>query len=266
MNYDPVTGQTTVTECECLPFDDCHAEAGAPPLNPCVVPDNGAGTATLPPISCEYESPDEKWMIIEGLPAGTTIEMDGPLLDLSCDRQPTSSCSLPLSPGTCETRGGSLGGDGHCYEATLDVDVEGTGSLLGFSRHLKIPIFAEAHTGPRNPGNPVQTFPAEVYNFTGVLPDDADFCTLTITAGIVNWIPYWFSLGGFCLSCFLRRYRFICLGTLFLYCLRGLGGFGCLCCFDGFFLDTLSCLPLTCLYLVAKRSSFVGGALLRRTK
>ena len=39
---------------------------------PCTQPDNGTGTATLPPIGCEYMSPDEVFMIIDGLPPGTT--------------------------------------------------------------------------------------------------------------------------------------------------------------------------------------------------
>ena len=34
----------------------------------CIVPDNGTGTITLPPMGCEFTSPDEKFMIIEGLP------------------------------------------------------------------------------------------------------------------------------------------------------------------------------------------------------
>ncbi len=47
-------------------------------------PDNGTGTVTLPPIGCDYMSPDEVWMIIDGLPPGTTIEFDGPLTNFIC--------------------------------------------------------------------------------------------------------------------------------------------------------------------------------------
>ena len=42
---------------------------------PCVVPDNGGGTVDLPPPGCNYLSPDDVHMIIDGLPAGTTINV-----------------------------------------------------------------------------------------------------------------------------------------------------------------------------------------------
>jgi len=189
MNYDSVTGETTVIECECRALGDCHAEAGVLPSDPCELPDNGTGTATLPPIGCEYESPDEKWMIINGLPSGTTIEMEGPLMNFDCSGQPGSMCSMPLPTGQCETAGGSLGGHGDCFDSTLDLTVTGTGSLLGFSRHLAVPMFAEVHTGPRNPGDPVQTFPADIYRLRGQLYGDPDFCEFIITGGTDFGLP-----------------------------------------------------------------------------
>ena len=42
--------------------------------DPCNAADNGTGTVTLPPIGCDYLSPDEVHVIIDGLPPGTTIE------------------------------------------------------------------------------------------------------------------------------------------------------------------------------------------------
>ena len=42
---------------------------------PCVVPDDGTGTVTLPPPGCGYLSPSDVHMIIDGLPPGTTIEV-----------------------------------------------------------------------------------------------------------------------------------------------------------------------------------------------
>ncbi|MBN2020179.1 MAG: hypothetical protein JW749_08140, partial [Sedimentisphaerales bacterium] len=91
----------------------------------CVQPDNGTGTATLPPIGCKYITPDEPFKIIVGLPVGTTIEMVGTLKDFVCCDGPSScsTCSLTLSAGECETAGGTLGGDGHCFEATLELHV-----------------------------------------------------------------------------------------------------------------------------------------------
>ena len=49
------------------------ALAGAASADPCVVTDNGSGTVTLPPAGCEYLSPTDVHMIIDGLPPGTTI-------------------------------------------------------------------------------------------------------------------------------------------------------------------------------------------------
>ena len=116
-NFDPETGGQLVTECECRDLDGCQVDLGSGSPYPCIEPDNGTGTATLPPIGCDYDNPDEKWMIIDGLPPGTTIEFDGPLTDYICG--PHDECSMQLDPGQCETAGGSMGGHGHCYEATL---------------------------------------------------------------------------------------------------------------------------------------------------
>jgi hypothetical protein len=156
---------------------------------PCIQPDNGSGTITLPPIGCDYASPSEVFMIIDGLPPGDTIELDGPLTDYYCCPSGCSTCSLPLAPGTCETTGGTLGGHGHCFDATLDFDVTGTGSLTGFTRHIAVPVEIEVHTGPRNPGDPVQTFSTDMFRMHGQLFGDPDFCTFIITAGTDYGLP-----------------------------------------------------------------------------
>ncbi|OQX76974.1 MAG: hypothetical protein B6D61_07955, partial [Bacteroidetes bacterium 4484_249] len=148
----------------------------------CVVPDNGTGTATLPPIGCQYQSVDP-FMIIDGLPPGTTIELHGTYSDFTCCGSSCPNCSLPLPPGECEMPGGSLGGDGHCFLGQMVFNVIGTGELEGFQRILFVDIFSEIHTGPRIPGNPVQTFQAVYYRFEGELLGDPDFCTFHIAAG-----------------------------------------------------------------------------------
>jgi hypothetical protein len=188
INYDPDTGAQTIVDCECRPFDWCHPEPGTPPANPCTQPDNGTGTATLPPIGCDYLSPQEVHMIIEGLPPGTTIELDPIHMDFLCPGG-QSLCSLPLPPGECEVPGGSLGGHGDCFESTLDLTVSGTGDLTGFNRHLAVPVFCEVHTGPRNPGDPVQSFAADMYRLEGELFGDPDFCTFRVTAGTDFGLP-----------------------------------------------------------------------------
>jgi hypothetical protein len=122
-------------------------------------------------------------MITEGLPVGTTIEMEGILKDFSCCGETCPSCTLPLPPGGCEMVGGSLGGHGHCFTSTLDLTVTGTGDLTGYNRHLWVPVFCEVHTGPRNPGDPVQSFDSVMFRLQGDLYGDPDFCAFSIRGG-----------------------------------------------------------------------------------
>ncbi len=159
----------------------------SPAVQQCTAPDNGTGTVTLPVLGCEYSAPDEVLQIIDGLPPGTTIELDPILMDFLCSDP--AICSLPLAPGQCETAGGSLGGHGCCADATLDLTVSGTGDLTGFNRHLAVPVALEAHSGPRTPGDPVQTFPRDMYRFFGELFGDPDFCEFRITAGTDYGLP-----------------------------------------------------------------------------
>jgi hypothetical protein len=85
-----------------------------------VVPDNGTGTPNLPPIGCDYNTPGDAFRIIDGLPPGTTIELEAILKNIVCEQTcPFAICSLVLPPGTCEMLGGTLGGHGHCFEAEL---------------------------------------------------------------------------------------------------------------------------------------------------
>jgi len=191
VNYDPATGIILVTDCDCRDPQNCHVEY-LPALDcpsACLLPDNGTGTVTLPTNGCEYASPDETFMIIDGLPPGTTIELPGIMKYFECcDAGACPACSLPLQD-QCEMPGGSLGGDGHCFEAVIEFDVIGTGDLTGFSRHLEVHVTGEIHTGPRNPGDPVQKFPADFYRLQGELFGDPDFCTFRIIAGTDYGLP-----------------------------------------------------------------------------
>lgn len=189
VNFDPVTGQVTVLECECRWPDQCVVDSSGASVYGCMAPDNGTGTADLPPLNCDYTSPTERFMIIDGLPPGTTIEMEGILMDFFCEDQPCLICSLGLPAGMCEMYGGSLGGHGHCFEATLDLTVTGTGSLQGFNRHLAVPVCGEVHTAPRNPGDPVQAFVTDFYQLEGELFGDPDFCALRIIWGTDYGLP-----------------------------------------------------------------------------
>ena len=187
--FDPTTGYIRVLQCRCIGPDECFVDLSNVSQDSCTVPDNGAGTVSLPPVGCEYTSPDEVFEIIDGLPPGTTIEMDGVIMNITACSSPCAMCSLLVPPGQTEVPGGTLGGHGHCFEATLDLTVTGTGELAGFNRHLAIPIFSEVHTGPRNPGDPVQTFPADMFRLQGELFGDPDFCTFRIVSGTDFGLP-----------------------------------------------------------------------------
>ena len=181
MHFDPTTGVTTATECDCVGPNECHAEAPtvagnvAALLDPaCVVVDNGSGTVTLPPAGCPYLSPDDVHEIIAGLPAGTKLE-----LGASHEKFQVQS-TVP---------GGTLGGEIEQFGSILRLSVNGTGALGTFSRTLFVPVNCEAHTGPRTPGDAVQSFPNDMFRLQGELFGDPDFCTLRITGGTDNGMP-----------------------------------------------------------------------------
>jgi len=158
--------------------------------DPCNVPDNGTGTVTLPPIGCDYLSPDQVHMIIDGLPPGTTIELALIHKDFICNDQGVffGDCTL-IPPGLCEAPGGGLGGNVDCFESTVELEATGTGLLAGFSRTISVPLFMEVHTGPRTPGAAVQDFPTEIVALEGQLFGDPDFDTLRIRAGSAFGLP-----------------------------------------------------------------------------
>ena len=136
--------------------------------------DNGSGTVTLPPESGEYRSPNDHFSIIDGLPPGTSIEV-----------HPNLGAFFCTSPG-CGESGGALGGEREIFDATLDLVLEGDGSLPGFQRTLSLPVTVETHTAPRTPGDPMQTFATDLFHLQGTLVGDPDFSLLTLTAGSDN--------------------------------------------------------------------------------
>jgi hypothetical protein len=156
-------------------YDDRCYEPGT-----CLAPDNGTGTVDLP-ADCPFYAPSEPMYIIGGLPPGTTIELVPAFYDFSCDQ--FTSCSLPIPGVGCEGDSGSLNGNYQCFEGTLRLDVSGTGELVGFNRVLWVPVSCEIHTAPRNPGDSVQSFIADMRSLFGELFGDPDFCEFVITAG-----------------------------------------------------------------------------------
>ncbi|MFH1313070.1 MAG: T9SS type A sorting domain-containing protein [Candidatus Eisenbacteria bacterium] len=139
----------------------------------CIVPDNGSGTADFP-ADCPYDHPGEPMRIVNGLPPVTTIELAGPLTDFS---------------NVVSTPGGSLGGEIETFDSYLDLTVTGTGALAGFSRHLYVPVSGTIHTGPRTPGDSIQSFPVLIDSLYGQLFGDPDFCEFIVRAGNAYGLP-----------------------------------------------------------------------------
>jgi len=150
-------------------------------IDQCIVPDNGDGTADLP-ADCPYESSEDPFYIINGLPPDTTIELDPIFNDFY---------------NIVRTPGGPLGGEILEFDATLGLVVTGTGDLTGFNRILSVPVSFEINTAPRTPGDPVQSFISEIFQLEGELFGDPDFCMFRINAGEVYGLP---SPGQFILS------------------------------------------------------------------
>ncbi len=193
VSVDRDTGQMTVENCDCRGVDECHVDLDGGPGrdDPCTVP-NAGGTVVLPPVGCDYLTAEEVHAIVEGLPIGTTIELAAIHKDFICqDQTPSSQCSIPLIPLECEGDDPNSGGNIDCFESDLVLTISGVGPPLGgFSRNITIPnVFCEVHTGPRNPGDPVQSFDTDMFRLEGELFGDPDFCTLRITAGTDNGLP-----------------------------------------------------------------------------
>ena len=66
------------------------SQAGA---DPCVLPDE-SGTVILPDADCGYLGPDEFHMVVDGLPAGTTIVITGIHKDFFCRVDSTSAACV----------------------------------------------------------------------------------------------------------------------------------------------------------------------------
>ncbi len=180
----------------CTAIDACGQTAECsfiiivkPPVgNPCLEPDNGSGTVTLPPAGCQYLSPDQVHLIIDGLPPGTTIQLAAIHKDFICRQGGGTDCSF-TSP-TCREPGGTLGGEKECAQSTLQLTLQGTGALASFHRQITLPVGFETHVGPRTSGQPVQSFDTDMFRLFGqVAPGDPDFDLLRITAGTDFGMP-----------------------------------------------------------------------------
>jgi len=155
------------------------AHTAIPPTAPqCFEVDNGSGTVTLPPANCKYMNANDIHKVIAGLPAGTEIILAPIHSDFICRRG-----------GPCGAPGGTLGGEKEVFSSTAVFQATGTGALAGFNRLITIPLNVETHTGPRTPGDPVQSFATDMYRLEGGITGDPDFASLTIIGGTANGHP-----------------------------------------------------------------------------
>ena len=105
-----------------------------------------------------------------GLPLGASIEI-----------------TAWLRPdGGTEAAGGGLGGDVQTWNpAILDLEMAGTGALVGLARSISIAgVSVVTHSGARTAATSPQIFEADVFTMQGQLPlGDPDFDLLRVTAG-----------------------------------------------------------------------------------
>jgi len=137
----------------------------------CLMPDHG-GTADLPPL-CTYLG---QMQIIDGLPPGTTIQIQTELLPLSL---------VGSGPG------GALGGTTQTWDGQLRMTMQGTGALLGFNRIIILPLppVCTTHSAPRTLFAPLQSFAEDLYTLQGQITLDPDFDLLRVTAGTGFGMP-----------------------------------------------------------------------------
>jgi len=138
----------------------------------CTIPAPGE----LPPSCTEgYVSPSEAHMIIDGLPAGSEIIVDATHNEFF---------NVVRAPG------GNLGGEIEQFTSFVQLHMTGTGALAGYERFIGLNnVAVETHVGPRNPSDPVQSFPTEMVNLFGQLFGDPDFAQFSITARSGNGLP-----------------------------------------------------------------------------
>jgi hypothetical protein len=139
------------------------------------------------PVALEVSGVDhiaqETYLIIDGLPPGTTIELD-PIQTAFFCRGPAGTEPCIVEPG------GVLGGERQVFDFVTVFEAIGTGDLDGYHRIIALDSSAETHTGPITPGDPVQVAPVDFFMMQGALaPGDPDFAQLQLVAGTGFGLP-----------------------------------------------------------------------------
>ncbi len=146
-----------------------------------IVPDNGAGTATVPPPTGTYvwDPALPPFSIINGLPPGTTV-------------QSIPSAEWGVFTYGTDVPGGALGGNHQTFTAPLTFHLVGSGTLLGYTRTVAIPTSGQTDTAPRGaPFSSPQSFNTDLTNLQGQISGagDPDFDLLRVTAGTNFGLP-----------------------------------------------------------------------------
>ena len=136
----------------------------------CIVPDNGFGTATMPPAftsgGCVYAGTTE---IVDGLAPGSTIQITGWIGNFT---------------GVSEVPGGMFGGTTSTWQGQFLMNMTGTGAMLGFNRSIILPVSTGTMDfAPRMMAAPLQTGAARLMQMQAQILSDPDFDLLRVTAG-----------------------------------------------------------------------------------
>jgi hypothetical protein len=147
------------------------AERGA--AADCLQPNVGGSIAL--PATCDVTAPNDPFVIVDGLPFGTTIEV------------------TPTWHGFANVvafAGGIFpGGEIQQFDGLMELEMDGTGTLAGFQRHLFMQVAAETHSSAKSPGDASQTLDIEIVALSGVLIFDPDFDSLSFEAGVGFGLP-----------------------------------------------------------------------------
>ncbi len=189
VRHNPSTGHSSILSCDCRDPDTCHAERSPLPPNPCVIADAGNGTVHLPPVGCSYRhDPNEPWKIIDGLPPLTTVDIHNVHTNFVCDPNNFGVCSFPQPP-FCYQPGGFNGGEQSCAISTFQMQLIGTGTLNGYFRNMACPVAIEIRAAARTVGDPVQSFPTQMFRLFGQIVGDPDFDLLRFVGGTDFGLP-----------------------------------------------------------------------------
>jgi hypothetical protein len=137
-----------------------------------IAPDNGFGTATMPPTGASYDG--GQMQIISGLPPGTTVDINSPIYG--------GFAAVLEIPG-----GVFAGGTTSNFLAGMVLPMTGTGALLGYNRVINMPLnFAGSEVmdfDTRVLNTSPQSFDGDLRRLFGQITLDPDFDLLRITAG-----------------------------------------------------------------------------------